>query len=194
MRPLSPDDLLPLDEFAARRLEVFTSHARYLARYRRVRVGPRLTLVFENRQTLWYRVQEVLRVARLGEPSRVQRELDWYNQLLPVETCLQAALLLDSAEDRSWRDLAGEHVQLMAGDAAVTTALITCRPEDRCFGLSHWLTFVTTAELRANLADGRKPAHVGVNYRDYQHRSPPLSESTRQSLLQDLDVKQSRAA
>ncbi len=46
MKGLTPDDLLALDEFAARRGELFESHVRYVDRYRRVRIGPRLTLLF----------------------------------------------------------------------------------------------------------------------------------------------------
>ncbi len=57
MRPLTPDDLLPLEEFAGQRRQHFEAHRRYVDRYRRVRLGPRLALVFENRQTLWFRVQ-----------------------------------------------------------------------------------------------------------------------------------------
>ena len=72
MRPLTLDDLLPLSEYAARRREFFEAHARYLNRYRRVRIGPRVSLIFENRQTLWFRVQEILRVARLSDGARVQ--------------------------------------------------------------------------------------------------------------------------
>src|SRR6516225_6673804 len=99
MRPLTLDDLMPLDEYAGRRREFFESHRRYLDRYRRVRTGPRLTLLFENRQTLWFRVQELLRVARLAEPGLVQQELDLYNRLLPGRGWLQAALLIEVADE-----------------------------------------------------------------------------------------------
>src|SRR5438270_5402292 len=114
MQPFTLDDLLPLAEFAGRRAEFFAAHARYLDRYRRVRVGPRLTLVFENRQTLWFRVHELLRVARLTDPRRVRQELAWYNGLLPGRDSLQAALLFDIPEGpdwaeqvRFWQDLTG---------------------------------------------------------------------------------------
>jgi hypothetical protein len=194
MRPLTLDDLVPLPEFAARRADFFAAHSRYLARYRRVRVGPKLTLVFENRQTLWYRVQEVLRVARLAEPARLQAELDWYNHLLPVANCLQAALLIDVSDEQYWTNLGGEHLRLTADDDSVAATLVTCRPEDRCYGAAHWVSFPTTAELRASLADLRRPASLSAEYRDYRHRSSELSESVRRSLLQDLDSNQAQAA
>src|SRR5207248_8089370 len=117
MRPLTLDDLLPLEEYAGRRREFFESLGRYLDRHRRVRIGPRLTLLFENRQTLWFRVQELLRIARLSEPERVQQELDLYNRLLPGRDRLQAALLIDIEDESrlteelaSWQTLGGDEL------------------------------------------------------------------------------------
>src|ERR1700684_2160466 len=114
MNALTLDDLLPLDEFAGRRREFFTAHTHYLDRSRRVRVGPAATLLFANRQTLWFQLQDILRIARLAEPARVQQELDLYNRLLPRRNRLQAALLLAVEETRlseemaPWRELRGD--------------------------------------------------------------------------------------
>src|SRR5215469_18270178 len=99
MRALTPDDLLPLDEYAGRRREFFEAQCRYVDRYRRVRIGPRATLLFENRQTAWFRVQEVLRIARLTEPGLVRQELQLSNRLLPARNRLQAALLIEVSDD-----------------------------------------------------------------------------------------------
>src|SRR5947199_3832898 len=99
MRGLTLDDLLPLEEYAPRRREFFESYGRYLDRYRRVRIGPRLTLLFENRQTLWFRVQDIIRIARLAQTARLREELELYNRLLPGKGCLQAALLIEVAEE-----------------------------------------------------------------------------------------------
>ena len=195
MQPLTLDDLMPLADFACRRSEFFAAHGRYLDRYRRIRVGPRLTLVFENRQTLWYRVHELLRVARLADPPRVQQELDWYNQLLPGRDTLQAALFIDVSDGpnwaeqlRFWEDLTGDCVRLNADDTSTPAGLVTCRPEDRCVGAAHWLTFAVTAAARSALADTRRAAFLDANYKTYQHRSPPLSDVIRRSLVDDLEL------
>src|SRR5262249_39900316 len=95
MLPLTVDDLLPLEEYAPKRKEYFDAHRRYVDRYRRVRIGPKLTLIFENRQTLWFRVQEVIRIARLADAADLHQELSLYNRLLPAGNVLQAALLID---------------------------------------------------------------------------------------------------
>jgi hypothetical protein len=189
MQPLTPDDLLPLDEYARRRAEFFAAHQRYLDRYRRVRIGPCVTLVFENRQTLWFRVQEILRVARLSEPDRVQQELDWYNALLPRRGRLQAALVLsgtDGSDPDPWRDFSGEHLRLRVGGDAWPAVLVTCRPEDRSIGLAHWVELPCDADARRALGDPRRPARFELEYPAYPHSSPLLSEECRQSLLDDL--------
>ena len=161
MKALTLDDLMPLEEFAGRRREFFEAHARYLDRYRRVRIGPQATLLFTNRQTLWFQVQDVLRVARLSEPGRVQPELDLYNRLLPGRERLQAALLLNLDETRlseelaPWRDLRGDDLRLRLGTVHLPANLLTCRPEDHCIGASHWVQFVLDASARRGA--GRLP-------------------------------------
>src|SRR5262245_44090021 len=122
MLPLTVDDLLPLEEYVSRRKEFFDAHRRYIDRYRRVRIGPKLTLVFENRQTLWFRVQEVIRIARLSESHELQQELNLYNRLLPGRNLLQAALLIEVTdasqiikELAAWRSIAGDQLKLELG-------------------------------------------------------------------------------
>jgi hypothetical protein len=193
MRPLALDDLFPLEEFVAQRRSLFAAHVRYLDRYRRVRVGPRLTLVFENRQTMRFRLQEVLRVARLSDPVRVQQELDVYNRLLPSRGRLQAALLVEVNEDEDlnavlapWRAFRGEQLRLRLGGAAVPAELVTHRAEDLAVGAAHWVQFALDDNACRRLADFRRPAHFECVLREYQHESSPLSDDVRQSLLDDL--------
>lgn len=201
MQPLTPDDLLPLDEFAGRRREFFASHVRYLDRYRSVRIGPRATLLFENRQTLWFRVQEILRIARLSEPETVGRELDVYNRLLPGRDRLQAALLIgledpsrSMAELEPWQELRGDMLRLHLGPVAVPANLLTTRPEDRCIGAAHWIQFVVDAPARQLLAQPRQPVHFGLALPKYRHTSDRLGEEVRQSLLEDLELSDRDAA
>jgi hypothetical protein len=195
MQGLTLDDLLPNSEYAERRREFFEAHGRYLDRYRRVRVGPRLTLVFENRQTLWFRLQEVLCIARLNEPNLVQQELDVYNRLLPGRDCLQAAMMIGvetesklQEELAPWQELTGNDLRLHIGHNHYASNLFTCRPEDRCIGTTHWVQFVLDAAGRRLLADRGQPVHFAVTLPAYRHDSGPLSEETRQSLLEDIEL------
>jgi hypothetical protein len=195
MRPLTLDDLLSLDEYAARRREYFASMQRYLDGYRRVRVGPRLTIIFENRQTLWFRLQELLHVARMTEARAVQAELDLYNRLLPTRGLLQAALLMDQVEESHpsadlafWDRIAEGALCLVVGDWQSPARLLTCRPEDRALGTAHWLEIPIDSRGQSLLADFRQTAWVQIAHESYHHESPPLSEEVRQSLLDDLEL------
>jgi hypothetical protein len=154
-----------------------------------------LTLLFENRQTLWFRVQEVLRVARLADPRRVQQELDLYNRLLPGPERLQAALLISVADEsklteelKTFEALRGDELRLRLGEKVYPADLVTCRPEDRCIGAAHWVQFALDATARKLLADFRQTAHFELVNPSYRHDSPPLNEDVRQSLVDDLEL------
>jgi hypothetical protein len=195
MLPLTMDDLLSLEEYTGRRREFFDSHRRYIDRYRRVRIGPRLTLIFENRQTLWFRVQEIIRVARLAERDEVEQELQLYNRLLPGPNLLQAAFLIEINDEgqllkelETWKSFQGDHLALVAGPEMVPATLLTCRPEDRCVGTAHWVQFFVTATIRKLLADLEEPAFFAFDNGFYQYKSAPLSDDLRQSLLDDLQL------
>ena len=192
MAPLTLDDLLPLDEYAGKRREYFASHRRYLDRYRRVRIGPLVTLLFENRQTLWFRVQELLRVARLSDPAIIQHELDLFNRLLPGPGQLQASLLIDVQDEtrlteqmKAWADLGDGQVRLGVGRELLAGRVLTCRPEDRCIGAAHWLQFDLGTAGRKLLADSAVPAHVELSLPAYSYQSL-LNDEIRQSLVDDL--------
>jgi hypothetical protein len=196
MRPLTHDDLLTLDDFAGQRRELLAAHGRYLDRYRRVRIGPRVTLVFENRQTLWFRVQDVLRIARLAERDRVQQELEVYNRLLPGPGRLHAALILSIAEEQRtsaelevWQSLGGNQLRFSIGAAMSRPAdLLTCRPEDRCIGAAYWVRFAVDDAARRVLGERRQPAWFEIVHPSYKHKSAPVSDEVRQSLLEDLQM------
>jgi hypothetical protein len=193
MLPLTCDDLLPLEDYAARRKEFFDAHRRYLDRYRRIRIGPKLTLVFENRQTLWFRVQEVIRVARLDDARDVQLELNLYNRLLPGRNLLQAALLIEIddpvhlvKELASWRSMTGDNLTLHVGLRGIAAHLVTCRPEDRAIGTAHWVQFPLTLDARRTLEDFSQRAYFRFENETYLHESPSLGDDFRQSLIDDL--------
>jgi len=194
MAPLTLDDVLPLEEFAAKRAEFFSAHRRYVDRYRRVRVGPVAAIVFQNRQTVWFQLHEILRIARLADPARVRLELDWYNRLLPARGRLGAALVLDPAATwDEWVGLEGDHVRIVGGKCELPAKLVTCRPEDRCMASSHWLEFDVGAADGGPLSD-RRPVIIRIQRPGYHHASAPLTSTVRQSLLDDLVLSERDAA
>jgi len=87
---------------------------------RRLTLGAHLTFLFENAQSVWYQVEEMLRVERIGDRAAIRHEIDTYNELIPREDELSATLLIeysDAAErDLALKGLAGleRHVHLNA--------------------------------------------------------------------------------
>lgn len=120
MKPVGPTEVLSLADYERLRATLRPLLMAEKDR-RRLAVGPHLTLLFENRQTVWYQVQEMIRAERIQEPEQVQRELDTYNELLPRAGELAATLLIEFA-DPGERDAAlgrllglDRHLWLVAG-------------------------------------------------------------------------------
>jgi len=94
MRPVQPEEIMPIEEYERGRDRI---RAQMLAvkEARRVPLGPEMTLLFENRDTVRYQIQEMLRVERIVQPDEVRREVQTYNELVPGPGELSATLLLE---------------------------------------------------------------------------------------------------
>ena len=62
---------------------------------RRIRVGDHLTFLFENRETVRYQIQEMMRIERIVKPADIEHEIDTYNELIPRKGELSASLLIE---------------------------------------------------------------------------------------------------
>src|SRR5882724_11139946 len=97
MQKLAQSDLYTLEAYARERPAL---RARVLAhkQTRTVHLGAYLTLLFEDRLTIQYQVQEMLRIERIFEVAGIQDELDAYNPLVPDGGNLKATLLIEYAD------------------------------------------------------------------------------------------------
>ncbi len=87
-----------------------------------------------------------------------------------------------------WQELQGNQLCLHLGEHRYPANLFTCRPEDRCIGTTHWVQFVLDPAGQRALAMPSQPAFCACTLTAYSHRSEPLTEETRQSLLEDLEL------
>jgi hypothetical protein len=89
---------------------------------RRLAVGEHMSLVFENAQTVWYQVQEMLRTERITADQGIEHELDTYNELLPGPNEVTATMMIEFTDgaqrDENLRKLAGleDRIFLLIGD------------------------------------------------------------------------------
>lgn len=93
-RKLTRQDLLSLEQYSEQR-NAFRARAVAHKRARTVALGPNMTLLFEDRLTVQYQIQEMLRAERIFEAAAIQEELDAYNPLIPERDNLKATLLLE---------------------------------------------------------------------------------------------------
>ena len=102
-RSLTLDDIADLPTYERER-EAFRDHVIALKRRRRVAVGPLVTLLFENRDTIRFQIQEMARVERLATDAAIESELDAYNPLIPEPGGLSATLFIELTADELLRE------------------------------------------------------------------------------------------
>jgi Protein of unknown function (DUF3501) len=94
VKPISFDEILPLEDYERVREIVRPLLIHEKAR-RRLAVGSHITLLFENRQTAWYQVEERIRTEKIAERDAIQHEIDTYNELVPKGGELVATMLIE---------------------------------------------------------------------------------------------------
>src|SRR5678810_1306818 len=107
MKPIALEDVIPLGDYERQR-EAFRSRIIALKQRRRISIGPLVTLIFENRETLQFQTQEMIRVEHIRDPHKVQEELDVYNALMPESGELSGTLLIEITEQdrmKEWLDM-----------------------------------------------------------------------------------------
>lgn len=193
MQPLTRADLMPLETYAIER-EGFRARALAHKRMRRLALGDHVTLLFEDRLTVQYQVQEMLRIERIFEPTAIQAELDAYNPLVPGGRDLRATMLIEypepsqrhaalvmlgGIEHRAFAEVEGAHRAQTHADEDI----------DRSTGARtaavHFLRFAFTPTQVAALRDG-----AGLAFGIDDPRMPlrvDAPAATHAALLRDFD-------
>ncbi|MFK7956912.1 MAG: DUF3501 family protein [Lysobacterales bacterium] len=189
---LTVTDLDKLEDYAELRAgfreEVLAEKSR-----RRVDVGPNLTLYFENRLTVRYQVQEMLRIERIFERDGIQEELDAYNPLIPDGGNLKATAMIEYPDEQErrakLRALKGIEdliwVRVGQGDRVFAIADEDLeRSNDDKTSAVHFLRFEVPQADRDALNAG-EPLFMGVSHTVYDHETQ-VADATRESLRADF--------
>jgi len=91
---LKRQDLLTLEEYAEKRVAIRKDTIN-IKKDREVIIGEHVRLLFENKQTVQYQIQEMLRIEKIFEASGIQQELDVYNSLIPEGSNLKATMMIE---------------------------------------------------------------------------------------------------
>jgi hypothetical protein len=192
-RALALDDIADLRAYERERDE-FREHVIALKKKRRIGVGPIITLVFENRDTIRFQIQEMARAERMLTDEAIQTELDVYNPLIPEPGTLSATMFIELTtkdELEEWLPkLVGveRSVELRLGDGTT----VPCTPDpsheqqltrEEITASVHYLSFqLSPANVDAFARGGVILAVVHPSY----VAETPLSEDTVTELLTDL--------
>ncbi|HKT48071.1 MAG TPA: DUF3501 family protein [Candidatus Acidoferrales bacterium] len=193
MQKLSRQDLWSLEDYAQKR----DAFRRQLIEHKRVRslqVGPHVRLLFEDRLTMQYQIQEMLRAERIFEAQSIQDELDTYNALIPEAGSLTATMMIEfenvierqqalarlvGIEDRVWLQVAG-----FGRVHAVADEDMDRSTDDKTSSV-HFLRFELAAPMVSALKNGAVLS-AGIEHANYKYSVAEVPAELRASLIADL--------
>jgi hypothetical protein len=194
MRKLVETDLLSLERYSRERPD-FRARVMAHKKNRQLNVGPNTMWLFEDRLTVQYQVQEMLRTERIFEAEGIAEELAAYNPLIPDGQNWKVTLLIEfpdpeirrvqlerlrGVEDRCWVQVAGhERIHAIADEDME-------RENEVKTSAVHFLRFELSDDMVAALKSGAALA-AGIDHPAYQHALDPVAENIRAALLSDLD-------
>jgi hypothetical protein len=194
MDKLTREDLYSLERYAEIRPE-FRARVMAHKKNRNVGIGPHATVYFEDRLTIHYQIQEMLRVERIFEAAGIEEELAAYNPLIPDGNNWKATFMIEEPdierrralladligiEDRVWIRIDGHEPVFAIADEDLD------RDTDEKTSSVHFLRFELDAGM---LRDARAGAGlgIGIDHEKYNHRVEPLADNIRRALQADLD-------
>jgi len=163
--------------------------------HRRLDVGDRVFLVFENRRTLIFQIEEILRAEKITTPEAIAEEIEVYNQLMPTSDSLSATLFLTTSRDQAESSRRAEldrfigldeHVLLHIGPHAIRAEFEPGRAtEDRISAVQYTRYRLTPAAIAALRTPGTEVS-VEIDHPVYRQRAR-ASEAMRASLAGDFN-------
>jgi hypothetical protein len=168
-----------------------------LKKNRRLSVGDRITVLFENRETVLFQIQEMVRTERIVDDAKVQDELDTYNALIPDPGELSATLFIEIpgiarmshdeqiAAVNRFQGLDHDAVFLVLGEARIPGHFEEGRTKEEKMSAVHFLRFRLSKEAVRDLGDAGRPALLVVEHPNYRAEQA-LSAPVRAELLRDL--------
>jgi uncharacterized protein DUF3501 len=194
MQKLAESDLLSLERYSRERTE-FRARVMAHKRNRKLDVGGNTMWLFEDRLTVQYQVQEMLRTERIFEIEGIAEELASYNPLIPDGRNWKVTFLIEypdpevrqvqleklrGIEDRCWVRVADLPKVFAIADEDLE------RENETKTSAVHFLRFELTAEMAAGMKGGAALC-AGIDHPNYLHELAPVPENIRAALAADLD-------
>lgn len=193
MSHLARSDLMTLETYSVERPE-FRSKVIAHKKNRQVGIGAHATLYFEDRLTIQYQVQEMLRIERIFEASAIDEELDAYNPLIPDGANLKATFMLEYGDVAERKEalirLLGveDKIWIRVGDHDLVRPIADedlDRSRDEKTSAVHFVRFEFTDAMVADAKRGA-PVSIGIDHAEYTHSVDPLPVPVRDCLVGDF--------
>ncbi|HEV2720789.1 MAG TPA: DUF3501 family protein [Thermoanaerobaculia bacterium] len=187
---IANDEILDLGDYERRRDELRASAMR-ARRARRLALGPNATLTFENRETVRYQIQEMLRAERIARPAEVAHEIETYSDLLPSEHELSATLMFELPDElertQKLAALRGfeEHLRLDIGGSAAPARFDRRQIDEERLSSVQFVRFALSPAQADALRSGA-PARIVSDHPSYPH-STAIDAATARAIAADLE-------
>lgn len=191
---LTRENLFSLEQYAEARKE-FRARVIEHKRDRRLPLGTNATLYFEDRLTMQYQVQEMLRIERIFEPKAIVEELEAYNPLIPDGGNWKATFMVEFSDPEERREMLKrlvdieDHVWMQVGDdekiRPIADEDLDRDSEDKTSAV-HFLRFELASSQIGALRNGAELS-AGIDHPHYRVDVRPVPRNVRRSLIDDLD-------
>ena len=194
MQKLTRDDLYSLEQYSDIRDE-FRDQVLQHKRNRRIALGTNAALYFEDRLTMQYQVQEMLRIERIFEAAGINEELEAYNPLIPDGSNWKATFMVEFPDVEERKAMLSQllgiedkvYVQVDGFDRVFAIADEDLdRSDDKKTSAVHFMRFELPSDQVDALKGGAELA-AGIDHENYLVEISPVAENIRRSLLGDFD-------
>lgn len=193
MQKLTRDDLMSLEQYSDARAD-FRAQVLSHKQNRRIALGTNATLYFEDRLTMQYQVQEMLRIERIFEADGIADELDAYNPLIPDGSNWKATFMVEFPEIDERRAMlkslvgveARVYVQVAGHERVFAIADEDLeRSDGEKTSAVHFLRFELDDAMINALKSGAALA-AGIDHENYRVEIAPVADNVRDALISDL--------
>ena len=192
MRKIERADVRDIIEYEKAR-DGFRRRIIELKKRRRVGVGRDLTFVFENRDTMIFQIQEMMRAERIVHEEGIADEIEVYNTLVPDENELSATLLIEITDQRRIKPVLDrlmgldepECVSLQFGGERVYAVFEEGRSNEEKISAVHFVRFPFSGPQARRFRSGEDTAYLCVDHPNYKRRTK-IDPETRASLEADF--------
>jgi hypothetical protein len=193
MTALRREDLLNLEQYSEQR-EMLLEEVIEIKKERLIQVGENVSLLFENKKTIQYQIQEMLRIEETFEAKDIEEELNICNPLIPDGTNLKATMLIEFPEEEIRKKrleemhLIEDKVWIQIGENERVFAISDKnieRSNEENIPVTHFLRFEFSNLMIKDFRAGMT-MFVGIDHPKYNVRTKEIQKKVTKSLSEDL--------